>query len=124
MINDDTICAVSTPSGVGGIAVIRLSGQQSKQLSERYLRSLSGKRISLCDRKAMYASVVSEEGGFIDDVVATYFKSPRSYTGDDVVELSCHISGSGWRWKVLPDLPCGVPGRSAFHEPRSVFLRR
>ncbi len=92
MINDDTICAVSTPSGVGGIAVIRLSGQQSKQLSERYLRSLSGKRISLCDRKAMYASVVSEEGGFIDDVVATYFKSPHSYTGDDVVELSCHGS--------------------------------
>lgn len=87
----DTICAISTPSGVGGIAVVRLSGSSAKLLAEKHLKNATRKEITLSDHRAKLASFYGS-GEFIDDVVATYFAAPRSYTGEDVVELSCHGS--------------------------------
>ena len=90
--NDDTICAVSTAPGVGGIAVIRVSGAQARQIVDRVWR---GKRLeSVASHTAHLGSIVDESGEVIDSAVATVFCAPASFTSDDVVELSVH--GSAW----------------------------
>lgn len=82
----DTIAALSTPPGVGGIAVIRLSGERAVDIS------LQGLDLSKLEpRYAHFSKVLDPENAeIIDDVVVTWFKAPASYTGDDTVEISCH----------------------------------
>lgn len=87
----DTICAISTPPGVGGIAVLRLSGPDAKRLAEMSLRRESGRPVRLTDHKALFAHLYTDEG-FLDEVVTTLFEAPHSYTGETVVEISCHGS--------------------------------
>ncbi len=87
----DTICAVSTPPGVGGVALVRLSGGAAKEVAEKLLRTPHGKAVVLKDHKAQYAHLYDDRA-FVDDVVATFFAAPHSYTGEDVVEISCHGS--------------------------------
>lgn len=82
----DVICAISTPAGVGGIAVVRLSGDIVKALAERFLQG-----VALRDRHAHFCEL-RDGDEFIDEVVATFFEGPHSYTGEDVVEISCHGS--------------------------------
>lgn len=82
----DTIAAIATPAGVGGLAVIRVSGPQALAI---VLPFLQGRTLS--PRHATYTSFVTTSQ-FLDEVVATYFPAPHSYTGDDVVEISCHGS--------------------------------
>lgn len=80
----ETIAAVATPPGVGAIAVIRMSGAASCSICKR----CTGR--DLKPRRATLVQVRDEQGTVIDDVVATWFAAPASYTGEDVVELSCH----------------------------------
>lgn len=87
----DTICAISTPAGVGGIAVVRLSGDGVKELVERFLFSTASKNQKLMPRRATFCTL-RDGDEVIDEVVATYFAAPHSYTGEDVVEISCHGS--------------------------------
>ena len=91
MSNKDTICAVSTPPGVGGIAVVRLSGATAREKAEMSLRSAVGRPVKLKDHSALYAHLFDDDQ-FVDEVVVTFFAAPHSYTGEDVVELSCHGS--------------------------------
>lgn len=91
MNNKETICAISTPPGVGGIAVLRLSGVEAKSMAESVLRTASGKVLVLKDHRAVFAQLFDGDS-FLDEVVATFFATPHSYTGEDVVELSCHGS--------------------------------
>ena len=89
----DIICAISTPAGVGGIAVIRLSGTGAKEMAERFLfKGTSSAFEGICNPR--YATFCQLRDGeeLIDEVVATYFAGPHSYTGEDVVEISCHGS--------------------------------
>ena len=89
----DIICAISTPAGVGGIAVIRLSGTGAKEMAERFLfKATSSAFEGICNPR--YATFCQLRDGeeLIDEVVATYFAGPHSYTGEDVVEISCHGS--------------------------------
>jgi tRNA modification GTPase len=79
----DTIVAIATPSGRGGIGVVRLSGPEAHSIA----RALVGREAALEPRHATVATVRP-----IDRVVLTYFPSPASYTGDDVVEMSAHGS--------------------------------
>ncbi len=81
---DTTIVAPATPHGYGGIAVVRLSGKDSCNI----LSGLSNKTLS--DRVATHIRISDLSGVDIDDCVVTYFRSPASYTGEDVVEISCH----------------------------------
>ena len=82
----DTIIAVSTPPGQGGIAVIRLSGQDACDISKKGIPLKT-----LKPRYAHFTQVIDPETHeLIDDVVITYFKAPASYTGDDTIEISCH----------------------------------
>ncbi|MBO7489860.1 MAG: tRNA uridine-5-carboxymethylaminomethyl(34) synthesis GTPase MnmE [Bacteroidales bacterium] len=87
----DTICAVSTPAGVGGIAVIRLSGSEAKRMAESCLKTPSDKSVILKNRNAKFV-VFYDGDAMLDELVATYFAAPNSYTGEDVVEFSCHGS--------------------------------
>lgn len=83
---EETICALSTPHGVGGIAVVRLSGRDSVSIVQRALHD-----VALPPRKAVFAPFYTDEG-LLDELVATRFVAPHSYTGEDMVELSCHGS--------------------------------
>jgi len=84
--NNDTIAAIATPSGRGGIGVIRVSGNNCKNI---YI-ALTGK--SPAPRHAQYVSFKASSGHTIDKGIALYFEAPSSYTGEDVVE--CHAHGS------------------------------
>ena len=87
----DTIVAVATPAGRGGIGVVRLSGPDACAIASRILT----RRTALAPRYATFTrtNVSAVDGSTVgDDVVATFFPGPRSYTGDDVVEISAHGS--------------------------------
>lgn len=90
--DNDTIVAVA--SGVGGaIALIRVSGAQAISICDSIIRCRSGKKLS--DAKGYtlhYAEVVDDNGVVVDDVMLSLFRNPCSYTGEDMVELSCHAS--------------------------------
>jgi len=88
---DDTIVAIATPPGRGGIGVVRLSGPESKSIAARMLH-LSGGQALEANRAAFGELIEVECGERIDEVVVTYFAAPHSYTTDDVVEISCHGS--------------------------------
>jgi tRNA modification GTPase len=92
MFRDDTIAAISTPPGRGGLGVVRLSGPASLDLAAAIFKPASGASLDAPNR-AQFGSVVDPAAGeAIDEAVLIYFKAPRSYTGEDVVELSCHGS--------------------------------
>ncbi|MCX6132470.1 MAG: tRNA uridine-5-carboxymethylaminomethyl(34) synthesis GTPase MnmE [Ignavibacteriales bacterium] len=85
----DTIAAVATPIGEGGLSVIRISGDDAFRIADLGFR---GKR-SLSEapsHTAHYGRFVNEKGALIDNVVGLVFRNPHSYTGEDTVELSCH----------------------------------
>jgi tRNA modification GTPase len=87
---EKTIAAVSTPFGKGGIAVIRVSGKNTIDIVSKIFASKSGKAINEYKSGfAIYGSFHDSEGVF-DDGLLTFFKSPRSFTGEDTAELSCH----------------------------------
>lgn len=85
----DTIAAISTPPGEGGIAIIRISGEDAFRIAERGFRGrgLLGEAAS---HTAHYGSFVDADGKSVDNVVAVVFRAPNSYTGENTVELSCH----------------------------------
>lgn len=86
----DVIAAVSTPRGQGGIAVIRVSGNGAIELSEKIFSPKSGKALkSYPERFAIYGDIFDDKSN-IDSGMLTYFISPHSFTGEDMVEISCH----------------------------------
>lgn len=94
MQGENTICAISTPPGVGGIAVIRISGGNALEISNRLFKSKNGENSlqSQPPYSVTFGSIVNEKNEEIDEVLVTIFKSPHSFTGEDVVEISCHGS--------------------------------
>lgn len=84
----DTIVAISTPPGRGGLGVIRISGPQSRTVCEKILRFPHPPRWR--SWSAELAELIDEAGAAVDQVVVSFFEAPRSYTADDVVEISCH----------------------------------
>ncbi len=84
----DTIVALSTPPGRSGIGVVRLSGEQAVRIAQRILRI----PVKLLARQATLAELAGEQGEVVDQVIVTYFATPRSYTAEDLVEISCHGS--------------------------------
>ena len=92
MFSDDTIAAISTPPGRGGIGVVRLSGPASLEIAASIFRSQSGAPPGEPNRAQFGHIVNPATGEVIDEVILTYFEMPHSYTGEDVVEISCHGS--------------------------------
>lgn len=90
--NDDTICAVSTPPGSGGIAVVRLSGPETFAIAAKVWK---GKDLSLAPTHTAHLGTITDEAGApVDEALATVFRGPRSFTGQDTIEFSVH--GSRW----------------------------
>ena len=88
--NMDTIAAISTPIGRGGVAIIRISGDDALEVGERMFRTKSGASVREIDGgRAVYGSII-KDGREIDDGIITVFRAPRSYTGEDTIEVSCH----------------------------------
>ena len=86
---DDTIVALATPPGIGAIGVIRLSGPASFEIVDRLFHS---KDLRAQPSHTLHVGTLKEGGEVLDEVVVSLYKGPRSYTGEDVVELSCHGS--------------------------------
>jgi tRNA modification GTPase len=87
---DDTISAISTPAGVGGISVIRVSGTKAIEVVDSIFHSKKSLQ-DIPSHKAVFGRILCENE-LIDEVVVTVFIAPHSYTGEDVVEISCHGS--------------------------------
>jgi tRNA modification GTPase len=88
-ISDQTICAISTPPGVGGIAVIRVSGAKALEITDSiFSRSL----LEAESHKALHGWIM-DGNERVDEVVVTLFRAPRSFTGEDTTEIACHGSG-------------------------------
>jgi tRNA modification GTPase len=84
------IAAVSTPPGKGGVAIIRMSGDGAFEIADKVFSPISGRKFSECTpRMQIYGHIISD-GEIIDDVLATRFPAPHSYTGEDTVEIGCH----------------------------------
>jgi tRNA modification GTPase len=86
--SEDTIVAISTPPGRGGIGVVRLSGSAARTIAEPLLKL----RHPLAPAQARFAEILDSTGEVLDEAVVTYFQAPHSYTSEDVVEISAHGS--------------------------------
>jgi tRNA modification GTPase len=93
MIKNDTIIALATPSGVGAISVIRLSGEKSIEIVDALFKSIKSNK-SLRDQKThtIHLGHIIQNQIILDEVLVSVFKNPKSYTGENVVEISCHGS--------------------------------
>ncbi|MDO6675024.1 tRNA uridine-5-carboxymethylaminomethyl(34) synthesis GTPase MnmE [Tenacibaculum sp. 1B UA] len=93
MVQNDAIIALATPAGVGAIAVIRVSGEESIKIVDSFFTSVK-KNKSLLNQKShtLHLGHIVNNGVIIDQVLVSIFKNPHSYTGENVVEISCHGS--------------------------------
>ena len=92
MISQETIVALASPSGVGAIAVLRLSGKNALTIAELVFQSVSGKSLVQQKTHTIHLGHIVDEGKVFDQVLLSIFKNPHSYTGEDIVEISCHGS--------------------------------
>ena len=92
MHNDDTIAAVATGTG-GAIAVIRLSGIRAIEIGDRLFDGVSGDKLSTKKGFTIHYGYIRKNNEILDDVLVSLFRGPHSYTGEDMLEISCHASG-------------------------------
>ena len=92
MTTADTIAAISTPVGEGGIGIVRVSGPEAIAMAAKVFRAKSGKDIARQKSHTVRfgSAVDAESGEDVDQALATVFRAPHSYTGDDTVEISTH----------------------------------
>lgn len=88
----DTICAIATPIGEGGIAIIRVSGEKALDIASKIFKPRNNYDVKSMQTYTMkYGNVVNlENNEIIDEVILSYMKTPNSYTGENVVEINCH----------------------------------
>ena len=89
MMLSETIAAIATPPGKGGVAIIRLSGKNPLEITAKMFQPSGKKEVSSFEPYRMYPGKI-HCGNFTDYGMAVYFKAPHSYTGEDVVEFQCH----------------------------------
>ncbi len=89
MIQLETICALSTPQGIGAIGVIRVSGERTFEIVNKIFK---GKDLTKVDSHTIHFGTIRDGGVIVDEVLIAVFKTPKSFTKEDVVEISCHGS--------------------------------
>jgi len=92
MLNSDNIVALATPSGTGAIAIIRVSGPDVINLVDALFHSIKGKKLVQQKSYTIHLGHIIDDGKIMDEVLVSLFKGPHSYTGENVVEISCHGS--------------------------------
>jgi len=91
--NKDTICAIATPPGMGAIAIVRISGENSLNILLKIFKATTKKLTAeSIQSHHLYFGEIRENEIILDEVLVSYFKAPHSYTGEDAVEISCHGS--------------------------------
>ena len=90
MFIDDTIAAIATAPGEGGIGIIRISGEKSLQVAQSIFKSKSGKMIKDYNARTLIYGTVVDNEKVIDEVLVAYMKGPNSYTAEAVIEINCH----------------------------------
>lgn len=113
--DQDTICAVSTAPGVGGVAVIRVSGPEAMAVSDSlFVAKRVGKTLANLPAYTLCYGRMCREGEVLDEVIAAVFHTPRSYTGENMVEISCHgsvyIQQKILQWLVEEGCRIAAPG--------------
>ncbi len=122
-MSERTIAAIATPLGEGGIGVIRISGDDAISVAEKCFAAFSGKKLSSLDGyQAAYGKVVDNEGNALDDAVALVFRAPKSYTGEDVVEISVHGGTVIARQVLRRVLECGATLATGGEFTKRAFL--
>ncbi len=92
-MNTDTICAIATPAGSGAIAVIRLSGENSIEVVDEIFFSKNPQKKLISQKtNTVHLGILKDKNEIIDEVLVTIFRKPNSYTGENIVEISCHGS--------------------------------
>ena len=92
MIQNDSIIALATPSGIGAISVIRISGEDAINIVSKKFNSISGKKLKNQKTHTIHLGHIIDNNRIIDEVLVSVFKNPSSYTGENIVEISCHGS--------------------------------
>ena len=92
MIYNDTIVALATPSGSGAVAIIRMSGKNAITIASEVFQSVSGKNLIKQKTHTIHLGTIVDGTKIYDQVLVSIFKNPNSYTGEDVIEISCHGS--------------------------------
>lgn len=92
MLPNDTIIALATPSGSGAIGVIRISGSDAISLAAPFFKSIHGKDLNKQKSHTILLGHIMEGDKALDEVLVSIFKGPNSYTGENVIEISCHGS--------------------------------
>lgn len=108
MSDQDTICAVSTPVGEGGIGIIRVSGRDAVEIAARLFRPKQGGDVRTAkSHRIHYGSIVDpKSGSAVDEVLLSVMRAPATYTREDVVEVNCH-GGLAPLWQVVRLLNAG-----------------
>jgi len=84
-VYQDTIAAISTPIGEGGIGIVRLSGREARPIAQRLFPK------PLANRRLVYGHITDPENGeVVDEVLVAYMEAPHTYTREDLVEIDCH----------------------------------
>jgi len=87
---EDTIAAIATPAGQGGIGIIRVSGKEAVMIADRILRFSGDKTLTSSQSHTVHHGWALQDEDILDEVLVTLMKAPKSYTGEDVVEINCH----------------------------------
>lgn len=90
---NDTIAAIATPPGEGGIGIVRVSGSEALVIADRIFKSASGKEILSSRQRVFYGHITNADGAVIDEVLLHCMRAPHSFTCEDVVEINTHGGG-------------------------------
>ena len=122
-MSERTIAAIATPLGEGGISVIRISGDAAIEIADRCFVTFSGEKLSSLEGyRAAYGKVIDVDDNTLDDAVALVFKAPKSYTGEDVVEISVHGGSVIIKQVLRRVLECGAAMASGGEFTKRAFL--
>lgn len=122
-MSERTIAAVATPLGEGGIGVIRISGDNAIDVADKCFCAFSGEKLStLQGYQASYGKVLDKDGQTLDDAVALVFRAPKSYTGENVVEISIHGGRVLTRQVLRRVLECGAQLATGGEFTKRAFL--
>lgn len=123
MLLDETIAAISTPSGEGGISIIRISGDRSIEIADKIYTGPKGKKLSQVNSHTInYGHITDKNGTVIDEVLVSVMKAPHTYTGENVVEINCHGGIVSTRRVLECTLEAGAHMASAGEFTKRAFL--
>ncbi len=92
MMYNDSIVALATPSGAGAISIIRVSGPDAIEIGASVFKSIKNKDLKQQKTHTLHLGHIIDEGKTLDEVLISIFKGPNSYTGENIIEISCHGS--------------------------------